>query len=323
MGAMVGRRAALLGVCAVGVTRPARAGKTVNLIVGAPAGALADQHARAFAPFLERHSPHLHVNVVNAPGRAGLAALETLAGAVPDGSVLGWAITPTLVARTVDSEGATGLLDRLRLVGAAMREPIALVTPDGSALASARDIIRRSSENADAVPLGTPPAGSPPHLAALRLQTVAATRLNIVDFPSAAAAREAALAGNVDAAMLALGDAIDALREGTLVGLGVAARERSGSFPQMPPLRESGLELSSHIRRGLAAPAGLPDGVAAGLAAALEEITADPEFQAEADANGFIAAWFDGGRWSSQARTERRDLAELWRTQPWLPASTS
>jgi tripartite-type tricarboxylate transporter receptor subunit TctC len=313
----------LLGPLAGGVIRPARAGKVVSLIVGAPAGARADGHARAFAPFLERHSPHLHVNVVNAPGRAGLTALETLAGAVADGSVLGWAITPTLVARTVDSEGAADLLDRLRLVGAVMKEPIALVTRNGSALASVQDIIRRSSENADAVPLGTPPAGSPSYLAALRLQSVAATRLNIVDFPSAAAAREAALAGNVDAAMLALGDAIEALRDGNLVGLGVAARDRSDSFPTMPPLRESGLELSSHIRRGLAAPAALTDAVAAGLAAVLKEITTDPEFQAEADANGFIASWFDGGGWSSQARTERNGVAKLWRAQPWLPASTS
>ena len=323
MKATLGRRAALLAGLAASAIRPARAAKIVNLIVGAPAGALADRHARAFAPFLERHSPHLHVNVVNAPGRSGLVAVDTLAGAAPDGSVLGWAVTPTLPARAVDLEGAADLLDRVRLVGAVMKEPIALVTPNGSALASAQDIIRRSSENADAVPLGTPPAGSPSHLAALRLQSVAATRLNIVDFPSAAAAREAALAGNVEAAMLALGDAIDALRDGSLGGLGIAARDRSDSFPQMPPLRDLGLQLSSHIRRGLAAPAGLPEAVAAGLAAALQAIAADPEFQAEADANGFIATWFDGALWSAQAWAERSDLANLWRDQPWLPASTS
>ena len=59
------------------------------------------------------------------------------------------------------------------------------------------------------------------------------------------------------------------------------------------------------------------------MAAALEGITADPEFQAEAEANGFIAAWFAGARWHAEALTERRDIAALWHEQPWRPASTS
>lgn len=45
------------------------------------------------------------------------------------------------------------------------------------------------------------------------------TRLNIVPLPSAGAAREAPIGGNVVAAMLTLGDAIGALRDGTLGGL--------------------------------------------------------------------------------------------------------
>src|SRR5581483_4435713 len=132
--------------------------------------------------------------------------------------------------------------------------------------------------NDAAVPLGTPPAGSPAHLAALRLQAMAAVKLNIVAFPSAGAAREAALGGNVEAAMLALGDAIDALRDGSLSGLGIAARDRAEAFPQMPPLRESGLQLSAVIRRGLAAPAGVFGERAAGLADAMRALTEDPEF---------------------------------------------
>src|SRR5581483_2354074 len=161
--------------------------------------------------------------------------------------------------------------------------------------------------NDAAVPLGTPPAGTPAHLAALRMQAMAAVKLNIVAFPSAAAAREAALGGNVEAAMLALGDAIDALREGTLDGLGIAARDRAESFPQMPPLRESGLHLSAFIRRGLAAPATLADAAAAALATALQGIADDPEFQDDANANGLIAGWFDGVRWSEQTRAEQAD----------------
>jgi tripartite-type tricarboxylate transporter receptor subunit TctC len=317
------RRTALLaGLAAMGF-RAARAAERVDLIVGAMPGTLADHDARAFVPFLERHLARVGVRVVNCPGGAGLAGFEALAKAKPDGSALGWAVTPTLAARTIDTPGAERLLERVGLVGAVMKEPIALVTPKESALASTQDIIRRSSEDADAVRLGTPPVGGPPHLAALRLQSLAATRLNIVAFPSSAAAREAVLGGNVEAAVLALADVIGALRDGTLAGLGIAARDRTELFPQMPALHESGLPLTAHIRRGLALPVSTPDAVAATLAATLHDIATDPEFQSDAQSNGFSAVWCDGKRWNAETLAEQAELARLWREQRWLPSSTS
>ena len=67
-----------------------------------------------------------------------------------------------------------------------------------------------------------------------------ARRLNIVAFPSAAAARQAAVSGNVAAAALGLSSAIGDLRDGRLVGLGIAAASRADAFPDMPPLRDFG-----------------------------------------------------------------------------------
>ena len=66
----------------------------------------------------------------------------------------------------------------------------------------AQKVARQPQKLPIAVPIGTPAAGSPPHLAALRLQLLTQTRLNIVTFPSAPAARQAVVAGNVVAAAL-------------------------------------------------------------------------------------------------------------------------
>jgi tripartite-type tricarboxylate transporter receptor subunit TctC len=271
-------------------------------------------------PFLERHLRGTRVNVLNHPGDGGLAAFRALADAPPSGSILGWVATPSLPARTVDCAGAATLLSRLRLIGTVAKEPIALVSAADSKLDSIQDIVRRSGENADAVPLGTPPVGSPPHLAALRLQAVAGTKLNVVAFPSAAAARQAALAGDAAAAMLALGDAIEALRGGTLIGLGVAARDRAEAFPQMSTMRDAGVQFSASIRRGLVAPAAIADSLVESLAAALREVAGDPEFHAAAEADGFIAAWLDGPGWTAQAASEQNELARLWHDDPWRPS---
>jgi tripartite-type tricarboxylate transporter receptor subunit TctC len=151
----------------------------------------------------------------------------------------------------------------------------------------------------------------------LRLQALVQRPLNIVAFPSAVAARQAALSQNVAAACLALSDAIEGLRAGTLTGLGLAARSRSETLPDLPTLRDSGLALSASILRGLAVPAGLSADAEAPLHAALSAVVDDPEFVDQASSAGFAAVLVDGAAWASQSATEQRDLARLWLASPW------
>ena len=314
---MIARRHLLVGAAALAAAPALGAADTVTLLVGAKVGSSVDLLVRAFLPFLARHLPSDNLTISNLHGNAGLAAIQALAQAEPTGTTLGWVATPNLPARMVD-RGADDLLQRVTLVGSVEKEPIAVVSPAATPRGSVQDIVARAADDAEAVPLGTPPPGSPPHLAALRLQALAGTRLNIVAFPSAAAARQAAVAGNVAAAALGLCDAIGDLREGRLVGLGIAAATRADAFPDMPLLRDSGLDLSAVIRRGLAAPAGLPETILRRLSHALQAVVEDSEFHDQADSSGFVPTWRDGGTWTQEARDERAELAKIWATEPWL-----
>lgn len=325
---MISRRSFLAGgvllAGAVGQARAVRVTPTtrhVTLLVGAAPGTGFDAAARAFVPFLSRHTAGTEISVRNVAGEGGMNAIRALMDAQPNGLTLGWLTSPTLPARIVDRGGDDPIMSRLRLLGAIEREPVAFVSPVATPLDSVQDMIQRASADQDAIPLGTPPPGSPPHLAVLRLQVLAQTRLNIVTFPSAAAARQAVISGNVSAAALALSDVIAALREDKLVGLGIAARKRTDVLPDVPVLEEAGVPLSAIIRRGLAAPASLNDDMVARLSEALRSITADPEFQALASASGFRSSWMDGPTWTVQVENERADLAKLWATDPWLPSS--
>ena len=264
--------------------------------------------------------PSLEFSVRNVPGEAGMNAIKALMDAPVGSLTLGWISTPTLSARTVDRNDDSPV-HRLRLLGAVAREPVAFVSPAAAPLDSFQDMIQRAGADQDAIPLGTPPPGSPPHLAVLRLQLATQTRLNIVTFPSAAAAAQAVLAGNVSAAALGLSDAIEALRAQKLVGLGIAARNRFGVLPDLPVLQEAGVNLSATIRRGLAVPAGMNTEMANRLIAALQGIVADPDFKALADDRGSLAVWLDGPAWTAVVERERADLGKLWATEPWLPSN--
>jgi tripartite-type tricarboxylate transporter receptor subunit TctC len=253
----------------------------VVLLVGGAPGSTTDREARSFAPFLARHLPSSAIDIRDLPAAAGLGALQALAASGPFGGVLGWISTPTLPARIVD-HGAAGLLPRLTLLGAVQQEPIVFVAPSSSSLSSVRDLVRQATNGAS---LATPRTGSPPHLAALRLQAVTGERLNLLEFPSAAAARQAAVAGTVAAAVLGLSNAVDDLRAERLAGLGVATEQRIATFPDMPSLSESGIDLLASIRRGLGAHAALPDETATRLVAALQAVAADGSSPSQVEAS--------------------------------------
>ena len=318
---MIARRASLAGLAAAAAgSWPARARRFATLVTAAPAGSSGDDIARSFARYLENALMGPEIHVRNVPGDGGRAALLVLAAAPPSGATIGWIATPVLPARAVDRSDPD-LPSRLILLGSVEREPIAFVASAADPLESVRDIVQRAGQDAGALPLGTPPPGSPPHLAALRLQAITQTRLNIIPFPSAAAARQALLGGNVTAAALGLSDTIRALRDEKLVGLGIAARKRAGILPDMPVLSEAGVPLAAWIRRGLAVPADTPREIQEPLIAAARAVAADPAFVAQAETMGLLAAWSDGAAWTVQVEKERAELTALWTADPWLNAS--
>jgi tripartite-type tricarboxylate transporter receptor subunit TctC len=314
-----GSAAAALGV----VVRPVLAvepRRHLTLLLPFTEGSGFDRSARDFIDVLTPLLPDTDIKLTNLPGDAGRTMLLALGNAAPDGTTLGWVVTPTLPARMID-RGEPTLGERIRLLGQIVREPIAFVSPSSDPANSVQDIIQRASNDADAVPLGTPPAGSPPHLAALRLQVLAQTQLNIVTFPSAAAARQAALDGNVSAASLGLSTVIGDLRDGSLTALGIAARRRFGLLPNIPILDEGGIPLAAFIRRGIAVPVDTPADMLISLVAALRQAAEDDAFGEQAQTNGFYAAWEDGADWLAQMHTEQAELAQLWQTNPWLSSS--
>ncbi len=320
---MIRRRALLTGVAtlgfpALGPGRAAGAARNVVLVVGAPAGSNSDQVARGFAPFLERHLPGVVIQIRNVPGEAGATAYRSIAAAPADGQVLGWVATPSLSARSVDRADGT-LLERLRLLGAVQLEPVTYVFRPALPIGSTQELIQRSGTERQAMPLATPPAGSPPHLAVLQLQATAGAKLAIITFPSAAAARQAVLAGNAAAAALGLADALPGLREGRLAGLVAAPSGQIDTFPDLPLRHDPALPGASAIRRGLAGPARLPLGYVLQLDAAMRDVVADPEFAAEANSSGFLVEWLAGPAWSAIAESERTSLTGLWRSAAWLP----
>ena len=300
---MAGRAGAQTAPFLLPAVRP----RSITLLVGAAGGSVTDLWVRGFAPFLERHMKQVQVAVVNRPGEGGLAVMRDLAEAPADGSVMAYAATPFLVARCVERH-ATALLDRLRLVAAVTEEPVALVAPVGTDLEALR-------AQGGGRPLGLPTPVSAAAIAAAELAQV--LPMEQLHFPSASAARQAAAAGNVGAALLTVPEAIAGVREGRLAVLGVASAARHPQLPEVPTLREAGLPLEAALRRGIALPAGAEPRAAIHLARALRAAAEDPEFLAQAESRGILPRFLDEAAWRALAGRDLVELRARWETSPW------
>jgi tripartite-type tricarboxylate transporter receptor subunit TctC len=279
----------------------------VKLLVGFRSGSSADLWVRGFAPFLERHLKKVQVSVVNRVGEGGLAVARDLADARTDGSVIGYAATPFLLARMVE-RNATALLQRLRFLATVTEEPVVLVAPPGTDLAALR--AQRGNQ-----PLALPPPVSAAAVAAAQIE--GELPLAQLHFPSAAAARQAAISGHVAGALLTLPEAILAVREGKLVVIGIAAPAHHPQFPDAPTLNEAGLPLEASLQRGIMVPVAIAEEAAAEITQALRAAAADPEFLAQAEALGILPHVRDEADWRGVIQRDLATLRRRWETAPW------
>ncbi|MGX9965446.1 tripartite tricarboxylate transporter substrate-binding protein [Roseomonas sp. F4] len=314
MSLLVLRRRGLLGLGgALALSTPALAVRRnpAELLVGAPPGSPVDLWARGVAPFLERALPRLTLVVRNRPGRFGLDLVTALAEAEPDQRIFGVVSSPLLLARAVE-QGDPFPLGQIAALAGLAEDGMVLV----GANAGPQDVAALRALG-DRGTLGTAPPGSAAHIAALRLDG----RLDMprFAFPSAAAARQAAIGGHVAASMLALPDVITGLREGKLHGIGIAAARRSPLLPELPTLREQGVDLVAAAFRGFATSPTAPEAFRTALLRGLEAVAGDPDFVEQCSGRGQVPRFLGPEAWGRLLTRADADLRQRWADEPWLP----
>lgn len=286
----------------------ARPPRSLTLLVGGAPGGIADTWARGFAPYLERQLPKATVGVQAMPAAGPLAAARMLASSPADARLLGAVSAPVLLARAIEA-GDAGLLGRLDWLAEVAEEPVILVAPPAIG-----DFATLRALGSTAI-LGLPPSGTAPGLLGEALRDRLA--LGTLTFPSAAAARQAAIAGHVSAAALTLPEALAPVRDGRLVALALASSQRCPLLPDVPTLSEKGLALVAQLQRGFVLPLGVAERHRERLALALRAAVADPEFIARGQTAGFVPRFAGPDTWPAEVRATTASLVRRWAEAPW------
>ncbi len=268
--------------------------RPIVLICPWAAGGGTDRVSRQTAAILERELG-VPVNVVNATGGGGVTGHTRGALARPDGYTL------TMVTVEINMLHWRGLTS----ISYEDYDPVGLVNFDAAALFVHNDapwqdlaaLQEHVKANTSAVKASGTANGGIWHLAfAGWLDQLGLDPSDAIWLPNngAAPSLQELLAGGIDVVCCSLPEAQSLLESGRVRCLGVMADERVGQYPEVPTLREQGVDWTMTAWRGVCVPQSTPAEVTARLTEALEAVAQGETFQQFMRDSGFHATWQPG-----------------------------
>jgi len=282
--------AAGAALCAAAVAAQPYPTKPITLVNPYAAGGPADTLGRALARELEKQLGQ-PVVVENKGGGGASIGASVVARAAPDGYtlLLGTAaahiVTPLMQHTPYD-----GVQD-FRFIGIVGNQPNMLVVHPKLGVKSVDELIALARKEPGQLNYGSAGPGSSPHLGAELFRQRAGIELMHIPYKGAAPAINDLVGGQVDMAVLNLAASLPFIKDGRLVALAYAAKERSPLLPAVPTLAEAGIrDAESASWYSLAAPAGTPDAVIERLNRAVNAVNQDPAYRQLMGAQG-VELW--------------------------------
>jgi tripartite-type tricarboxylate transporter receptor subunit TctC len=231
--------------------------KSVRIIVPFAAGATPDLVARLVADALHRKLGQTFI-VENRPGASGNIGTDAVAKAEPDGSTIGVSIGGPLAINTL----LFGKLPYdpnkdLALITMLATQPSVLAVNSDLGVGGVAQLIELIRRNPGKYNFGSIGTGSLSHLAMEAIAIKSGTQLVHVPYASSPQAMTALIRNEVQMACLPATSVVPQVSTGAVRILAVSTAERSALLPNVPTLKESGIDVEADAWMGLIGPAGL------------------------------------------------------------------
>ncbi len=253
--------------------------KPVRLVIPYPPGGGTDITGRAMA---QRLAETLGQSVVieNKPGATGMIGAAGVAKAPADGyTVLFGAASEMAINASLFRNMTYDPRTDFEPVMLVATFPLVFVAPASSSR-SLKDLIEAARARADAVSYGSIGSGSPQHLAAELLSSMAQAKFVHIPYKGSGPLVQDAVGGHIDMAVSSVPPAVPLVRSGKLRALAVTSSQRSDALPDVPTMAELGFasyEFNTWV--GVAVPKGTPQEAVERLRTGLVVALAAPDVQ--------------------------------------------
>lgn len=303
------RRDLLAGAAALvlGPVRAVAQDDTVRIVFPFAAGGTGDAVVRLIAEQLQKElgSPVIVENKGGAGGRIGALAVKK---AAPNGATLLFAgmsmvaIQPHIYANL----GYDPLADFVP-ISQSVKFDLGLTVSSKLPVRSLPELLTWLKAHPEQASYGSPGAGSLPFFVGAEFSRIVGQKLNHVAYRGTAAALPDLLSGRIPFYIAGAAEFVEQHRGGGLRVLAIAATSRSQLLPEVPTLRESGIDLAATAWFAFYAPAGTSAQVAGRLEQRIVAAMQAPQVRNKILALGYepIGTTSDALRTLQQAEFER------------------
>jgi len=239
--------------------------KTTRIIVPFGPASTPDMAARLVADQLQQMTGEPFI-VENKPGAGGNLGTDAVAKAAPDGATLGVSIGGPLAINTLlfshlPYDPATDIAAITQLI----TQPSALVVNAALAANGAGELIALLKRNPGKYNYASIGTGSLSHLAMEAIALQSGTRLVHIPYASSPQAMTAIIRGDAQLGCLPAIAVTPHLASGAVKMLAVSTIQRSPFLPDIPTLKESGINVEADAWQGMIAPGNIPEALLAAI----------------------------------------------------------
>lgn len=280
--------------------------KAVRIVVPFTAGGSSDLLARMIAEKLTASLGQPFI-VENRPGAAAVIGTSHVAKAPPDGYTLLVATSGAIVYNpAIYSRLPYAPEKDLAAVSMLCSYPLMLIVPPDGPNKSLRELVAFSKAHPDRSNYAA--AAASIQLATELLKSKLGIRAERVSYKGGADANNSVMAGEVSMYLADSATASSLVKGQRVRALAVTSGRRMAEFPDVPTLKEEGVDLEMKIWIGLFAPGGTPAAIVDRLQAEVARIIRLPDIQARMAGMSIIP---EGGGSADLARTVAAEI-RLW-----------
>jgi tripartite-type tricarboxylate transporter receptor subunit TctC len=262
--------------------------RTTKIVVGFPPGGSADVIARLLAEKL-RVSLGQNVIVDNKPGAGGRVALNEVKRAAPDGQTLILSPSGALVIQPwlYSNLGYDPIKD-FTAISRVSTFDFAVTAGPGAPAGDIKTVMAWMKANPSKANYATSGAGTVPHFAGQLLAQASGVPMTHIAYKGGAPAAQDLIGGQVPLMVDTASETIEHHKSGKVRILAVTGDMRTKALPDVPTLKEAGINVSADAYFGLYGPAGMAPDVVAKIDRAVADAMRDPVIQEKVYGFGLV-----------------------------------
>lgn len=194
-------------------------------------------------------------------------------------------------------------------------EPVALMTTANQLIATnvqndwenMQDVVADLKENPESISFGAS-IGSTTHIVPLGIMDNQDVKFNIVAYEGTAQRTQALLGNHLDLGSTTIPAAQEYLKANQLKMLGIASEERNEALPDVPTLKEQGIDFVNATNRGYFFPKGTPQEIVDIMDEAMKKVAENPEYIEEMTNMGINVNYMNTEEYSSYLQDDVEHL---------------